>query len=179
VVILITGQNTLSTYVVPWLIDVGTVAPDFVSVVLIINGAAGAIGLFAAGVVGDRWPRRGLAVMLVGVVLSVAALAVFGPGSVPATIAGGVAWGVFFGGIPSLVQTRMLQSASVRLRDTASAWLTISFNIGIAGGALLGAVVLDKLDVTALPWVLTGLVTAALVFIVTTDRARLAAAAHH
>jgi DHA1 family inner membrane transport protein len=179
VVILITGQNTLSTYIVPWAIDVGTVAPDFVSAVLLINGAAGAVGLVAAGVVGDRWPRRGLAVMLVGVVVSVAALAVFAPGSVPATIAGGVAWGVFFGGIPSLVQTRMLQSASVRLRDTASAWLTISFNIGIAGGALLGGVVLDKVSVTALPWVLTGLVTAALVFVLSTDRARLRVAAHH
>jgi predicted MFS family arabinose efflux permease len=137
------------------------------------------VGLVAAGVVGDRWPRRGLAVMLAGVVVSVAALALFAPGSVPATIAGGVAWGVFFGGIPSLVQTRMLQSASVRLRDTASAWLTISFNIGIAGGALLGGVVLDKVSVTALPWVLTGLIAASLVFILATDRARLAAAAHH
>jgi DHA1 family inner membrane transport protein len=179
VVILITGQNTLSTYIVPWAIEVGTVPPDFVSAVLLINGAAGAVGLVAAGVVGDRWPRRGLAVMLAGVVVSVAALAVFAPGSVPATIAGGVAWGVFFGGIPSLVQTRMLQSASVRLRDTASAWLTISFNIGIAGGALLGGVVLDKVSVAALPWVLTGLIAAALVFILATDRARLAAAAHH
>jgi predicted MFS family arabinose efflux permease len=178
VALLITGQNTLSTYIVPWLIQVGTVSPDGVSAVLLINGAAGAVGLVAAGVVGDRWPRTALAVMMAGVVVSIAGLAVFGPGSVPATIAGGVAWGVFFGGIPSLVQARMLQSASLRLRDTASAWLTISFNVAIAGGALIGGVVLDRVGITALPWGLALGVSAALVFVLVTDRARLRASGH-
>ena len=178
VVVLITGQNTLSTFIVPWLTDVGTIAPDAVSVILLINGAAGAVGLVAAGVVGDRWPRTALAVMLAGVIISVSALAAFGPGSIPATIAGGIAWGVFFGGIPSLVQARMLQSASLRLRDTASAWLTISFNIAIAGGALVGGFVLDGLGVAALPWVLVVAVAVALVFVLITDGARTRAAAH-
>ena len=116
--------------------------------------------------------------MLAGVVLSVIALATFGPGSVPATFAGGIAWGAFFGGIPSLMQARALQSASLRLRDTASAWLTISFNIGIAGGALVGGVVLDRLSVVALPWVLVAGIAAALVFVLATDGARVRRAAH-
>lgn len=178
VAILLAGQNTLTTYIVPWLTQVGTVSPDAVSIVLLINGAAGAVGLVAAGLVGDRWPRAALAVMLAGVIVSVAALAVFGHGSIPATIAGGAAWGVFFGGIPSLVQARMLQSASLRLRDTASAWLTISFNIAIAGGALLGGLVLDGLGVAALPWVLVGGVALTLVFVLATDARRIAARAH-
>jgi DHA1 family inner membrane transport protein len=178
VLVLITGQNTLTTYIVPWLTEVGTVSPDAVSVVLLVNGAAGAVGLVVAGLVGDRWPRTALALMLAGVVLSVAALAVFGPGSVPATFAGGIAWGVFFGGIPSLMQARALQSASLRLRDTASAWLTISFNIGIAGGALVGGVVLDRLSVVALPWVLVGGVASALAFVLATDGVRVRRAAH-
>ncbi|HEV7741896.1 MAG TPA: MFS transporter [Pseudolysinimonas sp.] len=178
VIVLITGQNSLSTFMVPWFIEVGTVPPDAVSLVLLINGAAGAVGLVAAGVVGDRWPRTAVAVMLGGVILSVSALATFGPGSIPATIAGGIAWGVFFGGIPSLIQARMLQSASLRIRDTASAWLTISFNIAIAGGALVGGFVLDGIGVAALPWVLVGGVAATLVFVLVTDGARLRAAAH-
>jgi predicted MFS family arabinose efflux permease len=178
VAILITGQNTLSTYIVPWLTDVGTIDPDAVSLVLVLNGAAGAIGLVAAGVVGDRWPRAAVFVMLTGVILSVSALGVFGAGSIPATLAGGVAWGIFFGGLPSLIQARMLHSASLRLRDTASAWLTISFNIAIAGGALLGGVVLDVIGVAALPWGLVAGVAITLVFVLATDRARLRAAAH-
>ena len=178
VALLITGQNTLSTYIVPWLTEVGTVPPDAVSIVLVVNGVAGAIGLVAAGVVGDRWPRAAVFAMLAGVIVSVSALAVFGPGSIPATVAGGIAWGICFGGLPSLIQARMLQSASLRLRDTASAWLTISFNIAIAGGALLGGVVLDGLGVAALPWGLVAGVAIALAFVLSTDRARLRAAAH-
>lgn len=178
VVILITGQNTLSTYVVPWVIEVGTVSPDAVSAVLVANGAAGALGLVAAGIVGDRWPRGAVMVMLAGVALSVSALAVFGPGSVPATVACGVLWGAFFGGLPSLIQARLLHSASVRLRDTASAWLTISFNIAIAAGALIGGFVLEGIGVTALPWLLVGGVAATLVFVTATDGKRLRASAH-
>lgn len=178
VVVLITGQNTLSTYIVPWLTEVGTVAPDAVSAILLINGAAGAVGLVVAGLVGDRWPRTALALMLVGVLISVSALAVFGQGSVPGTIVGGIAWGMFFGGIPSLIQARMLQSASLRLRDTASAWLTISFNLAIAGGALVGAVVLDQVGVAALPWVLVAGVAVTLAFVLSTDGVRVRAAAH-
>ncbi len=150
-----------------------TVPPDAVSIVLVINGAAGAVGLVAAGVVGDRWPRASVVVMLSGVILSVAALGLFGAGSIPATVIAGAAWGVFFGGLPSLMQTRMLHSASLRLRDTASAWLTISFNVAIAGGALLGGVVLDRVGVAALPWGLVGGLVIALAFVVATDRVRM------
>jgi MFS transporter, DHA1 family, inner membrane transport protein len=178
VILLITGQNTLTTYIVPWLIEIATVEPDAVSAVLLVNGAAGAVGLVVAGVVGDRWPRTAFALLLGGVVLSVLALVTFGTGSVPATIAACVAWGICFGGIPSLVQARMLQSASLRLRDTASAWLTISFNIAIAGGALIGGVVLDGLGVVALPWGLIVGISLALLFVLLTDRRRIAAAAH-
>jgi predicted MFS family arabinose efflux permease len=179
VVILITGQNTLSTYIVPWLIEVGTVAPEGVSAVLVVNGVAGAIGLVAAGLVGDRWPRASVAVMLAGVVVSVIGLALFGAGSVQGTIAGCVFWSAFFGGLPSLVQARMLQSASLRLRDTASAWLTISFNVAIAGGALIGGFVLDGFGIATLPWGLVTGVALALVFVLLTDRRRIATHTRH
>jgi MFS transporter, DHA1 family, inner membrane transport protein len=178
VVVLITGQNTLSTYIVPWAIEVGTVPADGVSAVLLANGAAGAIGLVAAGVVGDRWPRAAVIVMMSGVIASVAALAVFGAGSVGATVACGMLWGMFFGGLPSLIQARLLNSASLRLRDTGSAWLTISFNLAIAAGALVGGFVLESIGVATLPWVMIGIVAAALVFVILTDRARLRSAAH-
>ncbi len=178
VILLITGQNTLSTYIVPWLIEVATVPPDAVSAVLLVNGAAGAIGLVIAGLVGDRWPRASLALMLAGVIVSVAAMATFGAGSIPGAIAGGIFWGIFFGGIPSIVQARMLQSASLRLRDTASAWLTISFNIAIAGGAFVGGFVLDGLGTGALPWIMIAIIAAALAWVLSTDRVRLRAAAH-
>jgi predicted MFS family arabinose efflux permease len=174
VAVLVTGQNTFYTYIVPWAIGIGTVPPDAVSAVLLGYGAAGAIGLFAAGLVGDRWPRASVGVMIVGVIGAVAALATFGPGSVPATVASMIVWSAFFGGLPSLIQTRMLQSASPRLRDTASAWLTISFNVAIGGGALLGGALLDGLGITVLPYGLIAFAAVALAFILSTDRRRMA-----
>ncbi len=68
----------------------------------------------------------------------------------------------------------MLQSASLRLRDTASAWLTISFNIAIGGGALLGGALLDGLGIAVLPSPMVALLVVGLVFVLATDRARLA-----
>ena len=55
--LLITGHNTFYTYIAPWAIDVGGVAPDGVAGLLFAYGAAGAIGLVLAGLLGDRFPR--------------------------------------------------------------------------------------------------------------------------
>jgi predicted MFS family arabinose efflux permease len=84
-------------------------------------------------------------------------------------------WSVFFGGLPALFHTRNLHSASLRIRDSAAAWLTISFNSAIGGGALLGGFLLDGYGLEVLPWVEAGLVVAAVIFVIATDRARMAA----
>jgi predicted MFS family arabinose efflux permease len=175
VTLLIVGQNTFYTYIVPWAIQIGGVPPDNVSGLLFAYGAAGAIGLVIAGTIGDRYPRSLVALLTVGVGLSVAAVAVYGPGSPAAVVAGLVAWSALFGGLPSLFQTRMLHAASLRMRDTASAWLTIAFNLAIGLGALLGGFLLDGFGITVLPYAELVFIAAALVFILLTDRRRIAA----
>jgi len=80
--------------------------------------------------------------------------------------------GLAFGGIPSLLHSRMLHSVLARLRDTASAWVTISFNTAIGLGALLGGVLLDRLGLPVLPWFAAALLLAAVAFIAATDRQR-------
>jgi MFS transporter, DHA1 family, inner membrane transport protein len=62
-----------------------------------------------------------------------------------------VLWGLAFGLVPPLLQTRLLHTASARIRDTASAFYTTAFNVGIGGGALLGAVLLEWRGLSALP----------------------------
>ncbi len=177
VTLLVIGQNTYYTYIVPWAIQVGGVDPDAVSGLLFAYGAAGAIGLVVAGMFGDRYPRFLVALLVAGVGLSVVALAVFGPGSAPAVVAGMVAWSICFGGLPSLFQTRMLHAASLRMRDTASAWLTIAFNLAIGLGALVGGGLLDGFGIASLPWAEAALIAVALVFVLATDRRRIASQA--
>jgi predicted MFS family arabinose efflux permease len=150
IVIMITGQNTYSTYVAPWLIEVAGYSPDVVPFMLFLFGGAGVIGLVLAGLVSDRYPRRGFVVATVLVMVSVGILAIGSANAVVVVIAT-VAWGVAFGGLPAMLQTRMMHTASFRMRDLASALQTTAFNIGIGGGALLGGILLDGVGLDALP----------------------------
>jgi MFS transporter, DHA1 family, inner membrane transport protein len=144
------GQNAFNTYIAPWAIgpagfDAGAVAP-----LLFVSGAAGAIGLFVSGIFGDRYPRATFALLLGVVGVSMVLLYLFSD-SQPAVIALFAIWGVAFGGIPSLLHGRVLGVASPRIRDLASASLTVSFNLAIGGGALLGGILLDGFGVAVLP----------------------------
>jgi predicted MFS family arabinose efflux permease len=168
------GQNTFYTYIVPWATQVGGIPPGNVSALLFAYGAAGAVGLVVAGVLGDRYPRGALLGLSAGLAATVSLLGIFGERGPVLVILLMIAWSIAFGGIPSLLQTRMMHSVSQRLRDTAAAWTTISFNVAIGTGALLGAALLDGLGIRALPWAQVVFVVAALVFLIVTDRRRTA-----
>lgn len=164
VVLVTLGHATFYTYIAAWIIDVAQFAAGDVAAVLLLFGAAGAIGVAAAGVLGDRFPRALLPVLLVGVVLAVAGLAATAaePLAVIVLLA---LWSAFLGGVPVIFQARLLQTASLALRDIAAAWLTVAFNIGIGGGALLGGIVIGAWSVAALPLVTVACLLAALTLV--------------
>lgn len=176
VALVITGHNIFYTYIAPWAIQVGGVDEGWVSGLLFVYGAAGAIGLALAGALGDRFPQASVNMALGGVVLSVLLLAAFGTSVVPIVI-GMVLWSVFFGGVPALMHSRVLHSASERIRDLAAAWLTTAFNVAIGGGALIGGALIDNVGIAVLPWVAASVIGFALVFVMVTDRTR--NALHH
>ena len=149
VILVLAGQNTFYVYIAPYLIDAVGFATPTVAFILFVYGAAGAIGVIVAGVVGDRFPRGGLVVMVTIAAVSMGALALTSSSTV-AVVALVVIWAAAFGGIPALLQLRLLRAASVRLRDFASAMLVTAFNLGIGGGALIGALLYDVIGVSAL-----------------------------
>jgi predicted MFS family arabinose efflux permease len=155
VVIIVTGHNVFYTYIAPFVLDTAGFAPESLSILLFLYGGAGAIGLVLAGVVGGRYPRGGLYGMFAGVMLAVSTLALFAGVPVVVVIAF-VIWGTAFGGIPALLQTRLLRVASPNVRDVGAALLTTSFNIGIGGGAAIGAGLFAISGTTWLPWVEAG-----------------------
>ena len=57
-----------------------------------------------------------------------------------------VAMGTAFGALPTILQTRMMQSASPAARNMAAALQTTAFNIGIGGGAFLGGLVIASAE---------------------------------
>lgn len=174
VALVVVGQNVFYTYIAPWAIQIGGLSPDAVPGLLFAYGAAGTLGIVIAALLGDRFPRATVVVLLVGVAVSVGALTLLGPGSPVAVFLSLISWSVFFGGLPALFHARMLHSASLRIRDTAAAWLTIAFNAAIGGGALIGGVLLDGFGITVLPLAQIVLLIVGLLFIVATDRARIA-----
>lgn len=175
ILIILTGQNTFYTYIAPWLIEAAGFPETSVAFLLFLFGGAGAIGLVLAGFASDRFPKRGFALALIGVMAAVLVLAVWSANSVIVVVAF-VVWGVSFGGVPAMLQTRMLHTASFRTRDLAAALQTTAFNIGIGGGALLGGVLLDRSGIGTLPVALLLLVAVGLALMVGTDAARAARA---
>ena len=147
---LMIGQNTLSTYVAPWLTGAAGLPAASVPMLLFLFGGAGAVGLVLAGFVADRLPKRGFVAMVLVVMASVLVLAL-AVRSTPVELVAFTVWGAAFGGVPALLQTRMMRTASPRTRDVAGALQTTAFNVGIGGGALLGSVLLDTAGLGSLP----------------------------
>lgn len=167
------GQNTFYTYIVPWSTKVGGVASGDIGGLLFAYGVAGAVGLVVAGVFVDRFPRGALLVLAFGIVVALVGLAVVAPGTPLYVVIGLVVWSVAYGGIPSLLHSRMQHSVSARIRDTAAAWVTIAFNTAIGGGALFGGLLLDGFGLQVLPWAEIALVLAGIAFVIATDRRRI------
>ena len=145
------GQYAVFTYVAPLVTDVVGLQAGAVGPLLLVYGVTGALGLVLAG---SPLARRADRAMLVAMGTAVVALVVLGiaPGVVPSLIAFAV-WGLAFGAIPPLLQTRLLQATPARQRDAASALYTTAFNVGIGGGALVGAVLFERIGVQSLPFV--------------------------
>ncbi|GAA1225187.1 MFS transporter [Rhodoglobus aureus] len=165
VALVMLGHNLFYTYIVPYLIGPAGTEPGAVAGVLLIFGAAGAVGLALAGLLIDRFPRSIIAVTVALVAICAALLGMFPdePWIMFPVIA---IWGMAFGGVPAMIQTRLLQLVSPRMRDVGSAYLTTSFNIGIGGGALLGGILLDQKGVISLPFVDAAILGVAVVFAV-------------
>lgn len=157
--LIMVGHYTFYTYIAPYLINVLGVGTDGLAPLLFAFGIAGAVGLLLSGTVFGPRPQLGIMLAVIVSALSVSAFALFAA-NLPIAIAAFVLWGIAFGTFPPLLQTRMLHTASLRFRDTASAIYTTAFNAGIGGGALLGAIVLNVAGLNVLPFVYVGLLAA-------------------
>ncbi len=117
------------------------VRPAFVGPILLACGACGLIGLWWVGRNLDRSPRRTAAVALGGVIVAVVALGISWP-TLIAVLAATALWSGAFGGIPSIYQATAVRTHALP-PEQAGAWVNATANVGIAGGAAIGAVLLQ------------------------------------
>lgn len=148
--VIMIGHYAFYTFIAPYLIGELGVRSGDVGLLLAIYGIAGAGGLLLAGTVFGRHPTLGVVIGVAVTAITVTVMALFAANPMIA-IPAFVLWGLVFGTLPPLLGARLLHVASVDIRDTASAFYSTSFNVGIGGGALVGAALLDGLGLTSLP----------------------------
>ena len=153
ILLVVAAQNGFGTFTVVWLLDVAHFAPGSIPIVLLAGGIASAVGVALVGGLYGRFPRRlflgALTVMVVILCTVPVAAASRSEESVWVLI---ILMGAVFGGIPVMLQTRMMWSASPRSRNMAAALQTTAFNVGIGGGAFFGGLALEGTSLASLPY---------------------------
>ncbi|MBA0195785.1 MFS transporter [Pectobacterium brasiliense] len=139
------AHNILYTYIAPFLAAVGMVAQT--GLVLLVFGVTSLLGIWIVGVLIDRYLRALTLACSALFCLSVLALGV--AGDVLAVVYAAVAvWGVAFGGAATLFQTALVRTAEGGT-DVAQSMLVTAWNMAIAGGGIIGGVLLERLGVAA------------------------------
>ncbi|KFF67677.1 MFS transporter [Pectobacterium brasiliense] len=139
------AHNILYTYIASLLAAVGMVAQT--GLVLLVFGVASLLGIWIVGVLIDRYLRALTLACSALFCLSVLALGV--AGDVPAVVYAAVSvWGIAFGGAATLFQTALVRTAEGGT-DVAQSMLVTAWNMAIAGGGIIGGVLLERLGVAA------------------------------
>jgi predicted MFS family arabinose efflux permease len=145
------AHNILYTYVAPFVAQAGLAA--HVDVVLLTFGLAALIAIGIAGRLVDRH-LRGAVLASLAIFAAVSLLFVW-LARVPAAIYIGVAvWGLTFGGAATLLQTALADTAGDGA-DVALSMNVVAWNSAIAGGGLIGGVLLDAWGASSFPPALT------------------------
>ena len=144
------GQFTVYTFVTLLLLSSG-VSAAFVGPILFACGACGLFTLWWVGRNLDRSPRRTAVVVLAVVMGAVVVLGSTWPALVAVIVATAV-WNGAFGGLPSIYQACAVRTHALS-PELAGAWVNATANAGIAGGAAVGAGLLQTAGLTSLPWV--------------------------
>ncbi len=152
------AHNILYTYIAPLLVPAG-IAADIDSVLLVF-GLAALVSIWLVGLLIDRWLR--LLVLISCALFGLLALALAMWLSSPLVVYIAVAvWGLAFGGLPALLQTALAKAAGDSADAAQSMHVTV-WNLGIAGGGLVGGLLLQSWGVIAFPWAVVVLMLLAL-----------------
>jgi predicted MFS family arabinose efflux permease len=143
------GQFVAFTYMAPIVRAHTGLTGVGLSAVLLTYGVAGMLGVAAVAALTDRHPRAAL-LSCCGAVVGALALISFVDRSTPLVVLAAVGWGAGFTALPICLQSAVLRVAP-NVPDTASALYVVAFQIGIGGGALVGAGLLSAGELGSIP----------------------------
>lgn len=155
------AHNIFYTYIAPFLASVNMA--ERTDLILLVFGVASLLGIWIIGVFVDRYLR--LLTLISTVLFALSAFVLGVMNDMPAAVYMAVAvWGLSFGGAATLFQTAIARNAG-DAADVAQSMLVTAWNLAIAGGGIVGGILLDSLGSTAFSPAVVLLLLSALVVI--------------
>ncbi|GGP10895.1 MFS transporter [Oceanobacillus neutriphilus] len=148
VLVWILAHNMLYTYIAPFMAYVELA--NYVGAVLFIFGISSIAGIWLIGVFIDNHLRL-LTLISVGAFAGSSLLLGAADGTPWIIFLAIAAWGLAFGGAPTLLQTAMADAAGEDADVAQSIFVTV-FNLSVAGGGFAGGILLNKTDAGSFPW---------------------------
>lgn len=161
------AHNVLYTYIAPFAALSGT--QDALDRLLLLFGVASVVSIVVTGVLIDRWMRPLIAIGTGLFLLAAVAMALW-PASAVALVAAIAVWGLGFGGAATLIQTAVARRSGEQ-QDLGQSLVVVGWNLAIAGGGVVGGVLLKTAGVAVLPWSLVLLLALALGAVIGARRA--------
>lgn len=154
----VVAHNILYIYIEPLLEPSGLSAN--VDIVLFVFGLGSIIGLWFVGAMVDR-RLQFLAVASI-MIFAVASLMLGLWGDVSQMVYPSVAvWGLAVGGFATITQTALSRFAGESV-DVAQSMYTTAWNTAVAGGGVIGGVLLDRSGVANFAWIVIGILAISL-----------------
>lgn len=139
----ILAHNILYTFISPYLSAVQL--SEHIDLILLIFGLSSIFGIWITGIWIDRSLRKLTLISLTG--FAIAALFMgFSSHHIWLVMLGIVLWGITFGGAPTLLQTALADVADENV-DIAQSMLVTVFNLAVAGGGILGGILLQNVGI--------------------------------
>jgi len=157
--VVVLAHNVLYTYIAPLLVPLGL--GDRVDAVLLVFGVLSLVSIGITGALVDQWLRT---LMITSCALFAAATLALGLfAALPWVVfVSAATWGLAFGGAATLLQTASAEAAG-EAGDVAQSLVVTCWNTGIAGGGVVGGLLLTGAGTASLAWsalllLVTGLV---------------------
>ncbi|MFE9837924.1 MFS transporter [Streptomyces sp. NPDC005551] len=146
--VFVLAHTILYAYIATYLDDLGL--GDSTGLVLLVFGAASLASIWITGAQINRRLRALGIASAVLVALAAALLAVLSDSTALVYVAA-VLWGLGWGGVPTVLQTAA-GDAGGESADAAQAMLVTLWNVAMAGGGVIGGILLDAVGSESFPW---------------------------
>lgn len=152
------AHNVLYTYIAPFIAFTGvTLSLDKL---LLLFGVASVVSVVITGAWIDRW-LRWLMVICIGLFLLASLILAWWPRWPWVPVIGMALWGLSYGGAATLLQTAVSRRAGEQ-QDLGQSLVVVGWNGAIAGGGVVGGMLLRIGGVDTLPWLLVWLLVVTL-----------------